>query len=76
MDLILEDQNCFEEKEGWHELLHLIPDKSIQAELRESWTKHDKSSAEKWADLRAQIKSLPKQSPQRVFQFLRSHHCS
>lgn len=66
MDLILEDQNCFESKEGWQELLHLIPDKAIANELRESWSDSEKSSSEKWSELRSLVKAIPKTKPQRV----------
>ena len=66
MDLILDDQDCFDSKEGWQELLHLIPEKSVQNTLREKWSKSERSSQAKWADLRAEVKALTKGSQPRV----------
>ena len=65
-DLILDDQDCFDSKEGWQELLHLIPEKSVQNTLREKWSKSERSSQAKWADLRAEVKALTKGSQPRV----------
>ncbi|KAF8492514.1 prim-pol domain-containing protein [Gautieria morchelliformis] len=56
-ELILSDQDCFASEEGWKSLLELIPDKSITSSLREEWaTDPDRSSVDKWNDLKREIK--------------------
>ncbi|KAL4244430.1 DNA primase small subunit [Abortiporus biennis] len=65
-ELILADQNCFESEEGWKSLLHLVPDQKIVAELTKQWERDpDRSSEDKWDDLKAQVKTLSKGSTQR-----------
>jgi DNA primase small subunit len=55
-DLILLDQDCFRREEGWKELLQLIPDSKIVEKLERKWT-DDRSSDDKWADLKDEIKA-------------------
>ena len=55
-DLILLDQDCFRREEGWKELLQLIPDSKIVEKLERKWT-DDRSSDDKWADLKGEIKA-------------------
>jgi DNA primase small subunit len=65
-DLILTGQDCFASQEGWEELLQLIPDK-LSVGLKTKWAKHlGRSSEDKWSDLKAQAKSFPKDSLERV----------
>jgi len=57
-DLVLQDQDCFRKEEGWKELLRLIPDSKIVASLEKKWASlDDRSSDEKWSDLRGAIKA-------------------
>jgi DNA primase small subunit len=57
-DLILLDQDCFRREEGWKELLQLIPDSQIAETLEKSWRQLDnRSSDDKWSDLKDQIKA-------------------
>ncbi|CAL1699090.1 unnamed protein product [Somion occarium] len=68
-ELILEDQDCFASKEGWETLLRLIPDKceSVTASLRRTWGKDpDRSSLEKWDDLKREVKGMEKGTFQRA----------
>lgn len=37
IDIILDDQKCFDERQGWEELLTLIPDKGTFGVLRTYW---------------------------------------
>ncbi|KAG8953713.1 hypothetical protein FRC04_001917 [Tulasnella sp. 424] len=52
VEIVLEDQKCFDKKEGgWEELLKLIPRKDVVDALREKWEANpDKPSKAKWAD--------------------------
>ena len=64
-DIILTDQDCFKEREGWEELLKLLPDKSIVAALQGKWDKDEyRPSEEKWDDLKREIQKYKK--PDRV----------
>lgn len=66
-DLILDDQDCFAERDGWESLLQLIPDEKVARALRDSWDSNpSKNSGEKWADLRRQVRNLEKKTPRRV----------
>lgn len=65
-DLILVDQDCFANREGWELLLHLIPDADVVEKLREKWEKTSSSSEAKWKDLTDQIRKYDKDSTQRV----------
>ncbi|THH21135.1 hypothetical protein EW146_g368 [Bondarzewia mesenterica] len=66
-DLILIDQDCFQKDEAWEELLQLIPDKSIVKELRQKWNKdEDRSSEDKWVDLKNEVKKYDKKSRERA----------
>ena len=52
----MQDQDCFRKEEGWKELLQLIPDSKIVANLEKKWvSSEDRSSDEKWSDLRDAI---------------------
>lgn len=66
-DLILTDQDCFKKDEAWEELLELIPDKTVVAELRRKWNRDEnRSSEDKWADLKAKVSGYDRKSPERV----------
>jgi DNA primase small subunit len=66
-DLILLDQDCFKREEGWRELLELIPDSKIAETLEKSWRQsEDRSSDDKWSDLKDQIKAVYKTAQARV----------
>jgi len=59
VDLILNNQNCFQSEEGYEELLKAIPESSIASALRSKWeSSTSRSSADKWNDL---LKSIDKQ---------------
>ncbi len=65
--LILGDQDCFGSKEGYEDLLRLIPDQKVVNALRDEWEDDsDRSSAEKWRDFKDQVKKTEKGSQQRV----------
>lgn len=54
--LILQDQDCFAGEAGAEELLALLPT-SAHEPLRKKWsTNPDKTSEEKWDDIRNQVK--------------------
>jgi DNA primase small subunit len=55
-DLVLLDQDCFRKEEGWKELLQLIPDSKIVERLERKWT-DDRSSDDKWTDLKHEIRA-------------------
>jgi DNA primase small subunit len=55
-DIILEDQDCFAEVDGWNELMHLIPEGDAATRLRKKWDNEVRSSGEKWDDLTAEYK--------------------
>ncbi|KAH9174905.1 prim-pol domain-containing protein [Lactarius sanguifluus] len=60
-DLILQEQDCFRGEAGWKELLQLIPDSKIVERLEQKWTRsEDRSSDDKWTDLKEEIKALYK----------------
>ena len=66
-DLILQNQDCFRGEAGWKELLQLIPDSKIVEKLEQKWARlADRSSDDKWIDLKAEIKALYKTSQLRV----------
>ncbi|OBZ67980.1 DNA primase small subunit [Grifola frondosa] len=66
-DLILADQDCFASEEGWEALLHLIPDKTVVENLRKKWTANpERSSEDKWDDLKKEVKEYAKGTPQRA----------
>ncbi|KDQ50344.1 hypothetical protein JAAARDRAFT_200027 [Jaapia argillacea MUCL 33604] len=66
-DLILGDQDSFKSDDGWEALLHLIPDKSIAEILQRKWSKDDnRSSEDKWNDLKSEIKRTEKGSTARA----------
>jgi len=66
-DLILADQDCFVSQEGWESLLHLIPDKAMVETLRKKWTiDTERSSEDKWGDIKKEVKKYEKQSLQRA----------
>ncbi|KAI0941984.1 hypothetical protein AcW1_009677 [Taiwanofungus camphoratus] len=66
-ELVLGDQDCFVSNEGWEALLHLIPDNSIVKKLRDEWTDSpERSSDDKWNDLKKEIKKFAKGTPQRI----------
>lgn len=58
VDLVLLDQDCFKEEDKWRELLQLIPDAKIVKNLEKKWAhSEDRSSEDKWADLKAEIRT-------------------
>jgi len=58
-DLVLLDQDCFRTEEKWRELLQLIPDSKIVRNLEKKWARsEDRSSDDKWSDLKAEILEL------------------
>lgn len=66
-DLILDDQDCFASEDGWRALLHLITEKTTAERLEKKWTAESmRSSDERWQDLKKEVKSWGKDSPQRV----------
>ncbi|KAF9816857.1 hypothetical protein IEO21_03831 [Rhodonia placenta] len=66
-DLILEDQDCFASEDGWRALLHLITEKTTVERLEKKWTAESmRSSDERWQDLKKEVKSWGKDSPQRA----------
>ncbi|KAG8972946.1 hypothetical protein FRB90_010070 [Tulasnella sp. 427] len=51
VEIVLKDQKCFDRREGWEELLKLIPRADTVRVLREKWEANpDKSSFLKWGD--------------------------
>lgn len=65
--LILTDQNCFGSEEGYETLLKLIPDRGVVDNLRKKWEADpDKDSADKWEDLKLEVKRFEKGSSTRV----------
>jgi DNA primase small subunit len=64
--LILEDQDCFADEQGWEIFLELIPDNEIVENLRKQWSSKSSDSSSKWEDFKYQIKAIPKDSPKRV----------
>ena len=70
-DLILQDQDCFRGEAAWKELLQLIPDSTIVEKLEQKWARSaDRSSDDKWDDLRAEIKALYTSREERVSLYL------
>ncbi|KDN52234.1 prim-pol domain-containing protein [Tilletiaria anomala UBC 951] len=61
-EVVLRDQDCFRDKQGWERLLALLPPKETEAiqKLRTKWEsagpKGSKSSLEKWQDVMAHAK--------------------
>jgi DNA primase small subunit len=69
--LILQDQDCFRGEAGWKELLQLVPDSKVVEKLEQKWARSaDRSSDDKWDDLRAEIKALYKTREERVSSYL------
>lgn len=61
--LILQDQDCFAGEAGAEELLALLPASAQVEPLRKKWTTDpDRSSEEKWDDIRNQVKIHGKKS--------------
>jgi DNA primase small subunit len=68
--LILTDQNCFGSEDGYEALLQLIPDRSVVDNLRKKWEADpDRHSADKWGDLKSEVKRFDKGSSTRVSPF-------
>ncbi|TFK25537.1 DNA primase catalytic subunit [Coprinopsis marcescibilis] len=66
-DLILEDQDCFASESGYETLLEFIPNATVVSNLRNAWEKDpERSSEDKWEDLKQQVKQVDRNSPQRV----------
>ncbi|KAJ7690633.1 prim-pol domain-containing protein [Mycena rosella] len=65
-ELILDDQDCFASEAGYQALLNLIPDSRVVDTLQSKWSGTSSSSQEKWKDLKTQIKSYKKGTPQRA----------
>ncbi|KAG8933766.1 hypothetical protein FRC00_012842, partial [Tulasnella sp. 408] len=59
VEIVLEDQKCFDKKEGgWEELLKLIPRNDTVAALREKWEANpNKTSRAKWGDFMRLMKA-------------------
>lgn len=62
--VVLDDQECFKTKDGWEKLLELLPVEAedVRKALRRKWEDEDEderptSSAEKWDDLKTEIKA-------------------
>lgn len=51
-DLILQDQECFASEEQCNVLCELLADREAVANLRKKWSNGDKSSEEKWDDVK------------------------
>jgi len=68
--LILEDQDCFADEQGWTTFLELLPDKDVAENLRKQWSSKPSDSASKWEDFKSQIKSIPKGDSRRVGLFI------
>jgi DNA primase small subunit len=65
--LILTDQNCFASEDGYEALLQLIPDNNVVEKLRKKWEADpDRHSADKWGDLKSEVKRFEKGSSTRV----------
>ncbi|KDQ06575.1 hypothetical protein BOTBODRAFT_70886 [Botryobasidium botryosum FD-172 SS1] len=62
-ELILKDQDCFEENKGWETLLELLPNKKINEKLRKQWEADlFRASDLKWQDLISEVSALGKDS--------------
>jgi DNA primase small subunit len=73
--LILMDQNCFSSEEGYEALLQLVPDRGVADNLRKKWEADpDRHSADKWGDLKSEVKRFDRGSPTRVRSLNSSHH--
>ena len=64
--LILEDQDCFADEQGWTVFLELLPDKEVAENLRKQWSSKQSDSVSKWEDFKRQIMSISKESLRRV----------
>lgn len=74
-DLILVDQDCFQERARWEELLKLIPDKSIVRSLQDKWDDdEDRTSEEKWDNLKREIAKYKKSERVRRLSFIMIQH--
>ncbi|KZT70049.1 prim-pol domain-containing protein [Daedalea quercina L-15889] len=56
-ELILLDQDCFAEEEGWETLLQLFPDPDVVRGLRAKWEVKPLSSEAKWEDVKNMTKA-------------------
>ncbi|KAI0266461.1 prim-pol domain-containing protein [Gloeopeniophorella convolvens] len=66
-DLILLDQDCFKNEDGWEHLIQLIPDTEIAGNLTKRWRKEEnRSSDDKWSDLKEEVKRHYKAPSERV----------
>nr|BAC76768.1 DNA primase catalytic subunit [Coprinopsis cinerea] len=66
-DLILGDQDSLASENGWETLLEFVPIPQVAERLRRKWSNDpDRSSDEKWADLKAEAREFDKNSPQRT----------
>ncbi|PSR80618.1 hypothetical protein PHLCEN_2v6687 [Hermanssonia centrifuga] len=57
VDLILIDQECFQSESGYEELLKLIPDNIAVSNLRTKWRNTERSSKQKWTDIKKEIRN-------------------
>ena len=64
--LILEDQDCFANEQGWTTFLELLPDKGVAENLRIQWSSKSSGSVSKWEDFKDQVRAIPKDSDRRV----------
>ena len=64
--LILEDQDCFANEQGWTTFLELLPDKMVAENLRKQWSSKSSGSVSKWEDFKDQVRAIPKDSDRRV----------
>jgi len=65
--LILTDQNCFASEDGYEALLQLLPEGNVTRNLRKKWEADpDRHSADKWGDLKSEVKRFDKGSSTRV----------
>ena len=55
--IIVEDQDCFAQEDGWETLLQLLPDSDDVRQLRKRWEVKPLSSVEKWRELDKVIKT-------------------
>jgi len=64
--LILEDQDCFANEQGWTTFLELLPDKEVAENLRKQWSSKSSGSVSKWEDFKDQVRASQKDSDRRV----------
>ena len=62
---MLENQDCFAGEAQTDTLLELLGDKDVAGRLRRKWSDGDKSSEEKWEDIKNELRALKsKDSPE------------